>query len=86
LRPIAIDCSSSLLLTCRLSEKSMAALDIEVCESLPACAMPTWLPDDFASSPAARGLVLLQALAAPRGQTIHFDYLDQTLAVKVSAC
>jgi hypothetical protein len=85
LRPIAIDCAATLLLTRERTGHSLARLHIELVKQRPASAMPTWLPEAFASSPAARALPLLAALAAPDGQTICLDYLGQTLAVTVTA-
>jgi hypothetical protein len=86
LRPIAIDCAATLLLTRERTIHSLARLQIALAQHQPASAMPAWLPESFASNPAARALPLLAALAAPNGQTIYLDYLDQTLVVKATAC
>lgn len=86
LRPIALDCASTLLITRERSDFSLAGIRISLTGQLPATALPDWLPAAFASNPAARALPLLAALAAPRGQTVNLDYLGQTLAVEVSAC
>lgn len=86
LRPISIDCSTTLLLTRERSEHSLAGLEISLTECRPASALPAWLPASFGSSPAARAFALLEALAAPNRQTIHLDYLEQSLAVGVTPC
>jgi beta-ketoacyl synthase-like protein len=86
LRPIELDCASTLLMTRERSDHSVANIRISLVERSAASAQPEWLPPSFASNPAARALPLLVALAAPAGQTIHLDYLGQTLAVEVSAC
>jgi len=86
LRPIAIDCAVTLLMTRERSEHSLACLHIALTEPRPASAQAHWLPPVFASNPAARSLPLLAALATPGGQVVHLDYLGQTLVVEVSAC
>jgi hypothetical protein len=86
LRPVAIDCAATLLMTCERSAHSLASIQISLIERVPASAQPDWLPPSFASNPASRALPLLAALAAPAGQTVYLDYLDQSLAVEVAAC
>lgn len=86
LRPIAIDCAATLLLTPQRSAHSLARLQMTLSEQRAPSPMPAWTPELFLSSPAARSLPLLAALAAPDGQTIHLDYLGQTLSIEVTAC
>ncbi|HXA46153.1 MAG TPA: beta-ketoacyl synthase chain length factor, partial [Burkholderiaceae bacterium] len=86
LRPIELDCASTLLMTRERSDHSLASIQISLIPRSPASTQPDWLPISFSSNPAARALPLLTALAAPSGQTIYLDYLDQTLAVEVSPC
>jgi hypothetical protein len=89
LRPTAIDCAVALLLTAQPSANSIARLQISVIERHPANAMPAGLPEDFTRNPAARALPLLAALAtlkATERQTVYLDYLDQSLALRVTAC
>ncbi len=86
LRPIAVDCAAALLLTPARSSKSMAKVQVALVERRAADCLPSWLPESFAGNPAARALPLLVALAAPDDQTIHLDYLEQSLSIMVSAC
>lgn len=86
LRPIEIDFAATLLLTPERTQCSFACLQIVLAKHHPSSALPAWLPESFASNPAARALPLLRVLAAPNGQTVFMDYLGQTLAVKVTAC
>lgn len=86
LRPIEIDCATSLLLTWERSAASLARLEIDLVQARPATALPACLPTPFASCPAARALPLLAALAAARESTVDFDYLGKTLSVRVFPC
>jgi hypothetical protein len=84
LRPTAVDCAVSLILTAQRSTQSIARLHIALTDRCPASPMPADLPQSFYSNPAARALPLLAALAIPSGQTICLDYLDQTLTVTLT--
>lgn len=85
LRPTALDCSISLLLTHQRSAKTIASLQLALVAPCAATALPTDMPASFLSNPAAHGLPLLVALAEPAAQTIHLDYLNRSLAVTVHA-
>lgn len=83
LRPTALDCSISLLLTRQRSERSLAQLHISLVERRDATPLPAGLPSAFLANPAARGIPLLVALAVPAPQTVFLDYLDRTLMIAV---
>jgi hypothetical protein len=83
LRPTALDCAISLLLTNQRTDKTMAKLQITLVEHCAATALPADLPSSFLSNPAAHGLPLLAALATPATQTIHLDYLNRSLMVTI---
>lgn len=89
LRGTAIDCAVAMLLSVQRAPGSLARLHIALTEKHPASALPAGLPDAFAGNPAARALPLLAALSTlgdSGRQTVYLDYLDQSLALTVSAC